>query len=142
MVPGSIGVPSCGPEVNIRCKDDTVIEMRRIMTLVEAESSNLLRDLVVRLDGLLTGRPVEAARNAQQRSYLFADPITFVMEIGQDAYYLADGGYSRLMADEEGVRGLSSVSRQEVKDRWHDPDVQKIVQDLDQLLRDAIDNAS
>lgn len=94
--------------------------------------------MVATLDGLLTGKPAEAMRNAYQRAYLFGDPATFIAEVSQDAYYLADGGYSRLLVNDEGeVRGLSSVSRQPVKDRWQDADVQSAVQELAALLRNA-----
>lgn len=108
--------------------------MREWINLVETDLH--LRDVVAKLDGLLTGKPAEAMRNAHQRTYLFSDPATFAAEVSQDAYYLADGGYSRLMVNDEGeVRGLSQVSRQQVKDRWHDADVQALVRELAILLR-------
>ena len=40
-----------------------------------------------------------------------------------DAYYLSDGGYSRLMFLEEGDVRLSSVSREAVARKWNDPAV-------------------
>lgn len=96
-----------------------------------------LQETVARLDGLLTGKVQEALRNAKQRDYMFADITTFIAEVSSDAYYLADGGYSRLMIDYDGVvRGLSQVSLAAVKARWADPAVQAMVARLQTLLNE------
>ena len=110
-----------------------------LIDLFETTIANRLRDLIVSLDGLLTQKPEEAKRNAEQRHKIFSDPITFLEYVSRDAYYLADGGYSRLMInDDEGVRGLSGVSLPGVKARWNEPEVQRIVQELNELFKNAL----
>ena len=97
-----------------------------------------LRDLVVELDGLLTGKPVDAARNAAHRSNLFVDPVTFVTEVASSPYHIADGGFSRLLIGDVGqVAGLDSVSLAGPKARWPDGDVQAVVSRLASVLSEA-----
>jgi hypothetical protein len=101
-----------------------------------------LQKLVAELDGMLTGRAAEAAFNAGQMGYMFADAITFVAEVSSNTYYLADGGYSRLLIGDEGhVLGLDSVSLAAVKARWSDKDVIDAAGRLEALLRAAVTKA-
>ncbi len=71
------------------------------------------------LDAFLTGktgRDVEhTARNSSIKT-----PDDLLFGHGDRAYYLSDGGYSRIMAtmDDTGTIFLTSNSRDEVKDRW------------------------
>jgi hypothetical protein len=96
-----------------------------------------LAEAVIVLDMALTGRrEADARQAARSQARLLADPIGFA--ISSDGYYLSDGGYSRLLADEEGNLRLSGVSRDAVKGRWRDPDVREIAGRVEDSLRAAI----
>lgn len=83
---------------------------------------SILVKAVSDLDAALTGKPADAARNAAQQRGRFGDPQALM----SDAYYLADGGFSRLVFLEEGEIRLSGVSRPEVVARWHEPEIQSL----------------
>lgn len=83
------------------------------------------RDLIVRLDALLTGKSLsEAERTALAQQTRLADPIAFVTASSRE-YQLSDGGYSRLCASEEGELWLTSNSREQVKAAWNSYDVRE-----------------
>lgn len=108
--------------------------------IVENADGLTLENLVVSLDHLLTGKDeIETARTAaQQRRHLNAEAFLTM----NDAYYLSDGGYSRIKADEEtGRLVLSGVSRQDVIQKWHDPAVQAVKLRIEALLRDFLQEA-
>lgn len=94
-----------------------------------------LKTMLVRLDMALTGKDkATAEQSARNQARVLADPEAF-LTMG-DAYYLSDGGYSRVKAsDETGRLVLLSQSRQEVKDRWQTSTVQREVKDIEDALR-------
>ena len=104
-----------------------------------------LEDLIIKIDIALTGRSEhEAKSTASRQRHLIEDPALF-SEIS-DAYYLSDGGYSRILwnhygetAGEYGQFSLSSVSTEKAKDKWHnDPDVQNLKKEIQGLVESAI----
>ncbi len=98
-----------------------------------------LREFVIRLDSLLTGKGDDARRNAAQQHYFFTDVPTFVERLMTGSYYLSDGGYSRLVGDDErGIVGLASVSRDQVKARWDDLEVQSLVSEVNSILTELL----
>lgn len=115
--------------------------MRRFINMIlMMEADDHLRDLVIRLDGLLTDRPEAAASNARQQAYLFDDSMSFLEKVSSRTYYLADGGYSRLLINDEGdVVGIDAISRKDVKQRWNDPEVQQVAHELSNYLKASLD---
>lgn len=88
-------------------------------------SADSLREVMIALDTALTGKSEkDAAHMALNQSAFFDNPERFLESGG---YYLSDGGYSRVFfdPDTETFR-LSGVSRDQVKARWHEADVQVI----------------
>lgn len=88
-------------------------------------NTDTIRDLLISLDRALTGKDeTTAAHAARNQDSFFTDPTRFLESGG---YYLSDGGYSRVFYDPESESfQLSSVSRDEVKARWREADVQAI----------------
>jgi hypothetical protein len=72
---------------------------------------------MVALDMALTGRSEpDCVHMAHGQAAMFEEPERF---LASDGYYLSDGGYSRVLFDEEaGTFRLSQVSRDAVKARW------------------------
>jgi len=107
----------------------------------------MLIDLIVQMDAQLTGRPEEAARNAMQQWKRLADAVEFV-ETGEE-YYLADGGFSRVVfrrtfeGDLDGqVRGrLTDNSRPLMKQAWQLPGVQALVRRIEAYLDEEVRGA-
>lgn len=96
-------------------------------------SNDSLRDVMIALDMALTGKPEkDAAHMARNQSAFFENPERFLESGG---YYLSDGGYSRVFfdPDTEAFR-LSGVSRDQVKARWLEADVQVLVTRAAQTL--------
>ncbi len=91
------------------------------------------------LDAALTGnRWREVEQMARQQARLLEDPTHFAAM--SDAYYLSDGGYSRLIwvwQEEPERLGLSGVSRQEVKDAW--PRCKGLIADVEDEIREAVE---
>lgn len=93
-----------------------------------------LRDLLVRMDCILTGRPEKDAMHmARNQAHFFDDPTTFLSSSRE--YYLSDGGYSRLIFDElaEGFR-LTSNSRDPVKQVWQAGTVKDLAEEAARIL--------
>jgi len=101
---------------------------------------NDLRELVIQLDCLLTGKPRrDAEQTARHQAHLFTDAVTFILDVQSNSYYLSDGGYSRLVCNEDqGIYGVSFVSTDAVKARWNEPEVQIIVTAANVILLTAI----
>ena len=97
--------------------------------------------LFIDIDSLLTGKPDDAASTAQQQRHKLADPVDL---FACDGYYLSDGGYSRLIAQEgdedpsDCKLYLSGVSRDAVKARWNDRDVIIIRRQIETVLSAAV----
>lgn len=92
-----------------------------------------LRELLIKIDCVLTGKPEQdAAHMARNQSAFFDDASRFVTS---REYYLSDGGYSRLQFDEiaEEFR-LSSNSRDQVKAVWHSGAAKDLVAEASQIL--------
>lgn len=71
---------------------------------------------MARLDAALTlASWKDVAHTARDND---ADVERFVYGCGDRAYYLSDGGYSRICCNLDGKLFLTSNSRNEVKDRW------------------------
>jgi hypothetical protein len=106
--------------------------------VTEGFAQSDLRDTVIRLDMLLTGKSQgDAERTARNQARLLTSPEPFLTT--NDAYYLSDGGYSRVKANEEtGRLALLSQSRAEVKARWTQPEVRRAIQAVEQVLRDFL----
>jgi hypothetical protein len=102
------------------------------------EGEQRLVDLLPQLDHLLTGNPMAKTIAMARQQPNLLDPLELIMD--NDAYYLSDGGYSRVLVRDVAL-GLSGVSRAEVKARWHDPAVQHVVQQINLILRAAYDDA-
>lgn len=121
-------------------ENDDMNEMRRWKTIVEADVTQILPSLMVELDHLLTGRNQKETSLTAARQRAVLDPEALMTT--PDGYYLSDGGYSRIRADDStGELLLSGVSRDQVKGRWNDADVialrTQIEDELKQVLRDA-----
>jgi len=87
---------------------------------------------LILLDAALTDKPWnEVAHRAYQKQWTTEKWI-------DDIYYLSDGGYSRIVLDEEtGKIFLASESLNRPKDLW--PLMQKIVREIEQIIqRDLI----
>lgn len=99
--------------------------------LVEGEDARLA-DLLPLLDHLLTGRPLAQTRHMARQQQRLLDPLELLFD--NDAYYLSDGGYSRVLVNADSQLALSGVSRSAVKERWNDPAVQHIVGQINLIL--------
>jgi hypothetical protein len=99
--------------------------------LVEAEHPRLA-DLLPELDHLLTGNPLAQSRQMARQQQRLLDPLELLTD--NDAYYLSDGGYSRVLVNADSRLALSGVSRTAVKQRWNDAAVQHIVRQIDLIL--------
>lgn len=97
-----------------------------------------MRDLVVELDTLIVGDPRGAVEQACQQGWKFADPVSFICST-ERAYYLSDGGHSRLVFDDDGGVDLSGVSTARVKARWRDPDVVAAANRLRDHMRSLVE---
>jgi hypothetical protein len=96
-----------------------------------------LLPLVARLDSLLTGRPETETLVTANRQQHLLDPEAFLTM--SDAYYLSDGGYSRILADDEtGRLRLSGVSRREVAEMWDTVAVRDARARVEAILRDRL----
>lgn len=103
------------------------------MTLQELlESEQRLANLLPQLDHLLTGKSMSEVMHTARQQQRLLDPLELLVD--DDAYYLSDGGYSRVLVHYTEMK-LSGVSRAEVKARWHDPAVQSLVQQINAILR-------
>lgn len=95
-----------------------------------------LKELVVRLDTLLVGKPEAAEQAARQQAHRLSDPVSFA--VGGE-YYLSDGGYSRIVFHElSGRLSLTSNSRDAVKAQWDVQEVQDAVVAIESIVRNAI----
>ncbi|MGY3581537.1 hypothetical protein ACVIGB_000391 [Bradyrhizobium sp. USDA 4341] len=96
-------------------------------------TADRLRELLIRIDCTLTGRPVsDAAHMAHNQASFFEDLTKFVTS---REYYLSDGGYSRLLFDEiEEKFRLSSNSRDQIKAVWKSGAVEDLVAEAAQIL--------
>lgn len=93
-----------------------------------------LRDLFIRMDCILTGKPEQdAVHMARNQSHFFDDPSSFLSSSGE--YYLSDGGYSRLIFSEvsEEFR-LTSNSRNAVKQVWQTRVVKNLAEEAARIL--------
>jgi hypothetical protein len=103
-----------------------------------------LFEMLIRIDIALAGNAEhDAAHAVRSQSRIAEDPIAFASD--SDAYYLSDGGYSRLIWSweerfgEQGGLALSAVSRDTVKERWHaDPEVRRLAGAIQDLVREAL----
>jgi hypothetical protein len=97
------------------------------------QSSDRLRELLIQIDCIVTGRPAkDAEHTARNQVSYFEDTIKFLTS---GEYYLSDGGYSRLMLDElAGDFRLSSNSRDQVKAVWHSGAAKELVAEASRIL--------
>lgn len=101
------------------------------------KASVRLRELLVQIDSILTGRPTKDAEHmARSQSSFFEDMTRFLTT---REYYLSDGGYSRLLFDEiaEEFR-LSSNSRDQVKVTWQSGEVKELVAEASRILMTSL----
>lgn len=82
------------------------------------------------LDALLTGRDPRDGRG---------DPNTMIVIerfAARDLYYLSDGGYSRIGLNDETLRiHLTDNSRDPVKARWDNEDIQRVRRRIEATVR-------
>jgi hypothetical protein len=75
-----------------------------------------LQFLLAKLDHALTGKRWKDCFHTARNQHVDFDSLT---SGGDCAYYLSDGGYSRLVVSSQDYRlFLTSNSRKQVKDRW------------------------
>lgn len=72
---------------------------------------------MARLDETLTGKSEQRTEHTASNQAETVEAWYFGLE---RAWYLSDGGYSRVCCEENGRLFLASVSRDEVKARWTD----------------------
>lgn len=90
------------------------------------------------LDAMLTGKNPLTGRGGMAMPLV---PLEDFIEGASSAiYYMSDGGYSRLRVH-DGVLRLTSDSRQEVKDRWHDLHIQSLRQRINAHIKRLLDNS-
>jgi hypothetical protein len=83
-----------------------------------------LKNLLIRLDMALTGKPENACASTARQQEHMTTPLAF--HENNDAFYLSDGGLSRVLwvqTSSEGPYGgigISGVSRKEVVEKWRD----------------------
>ena len=104
-----------------------------------------LRLLVINLDMALTGKERRHCEHTMRNSSI-KDENGWLFG-SKRAYYLSDGGYSRVCADiqdraDGGYRPalfLANVSRDEVFERWNTPEAQRLVAAIKAHLQAYID---
>ena len=80
------------------------------------------------LDALLTGKDPRSGRGDPDK---LIDTAKF---INGEAYYLSDGGYSRLHCNYRGELFLGSESRDQVKVKWDNHAVQTTVYRIQKII--------
>ena len=100
-----------------------------------ADLSPLLKKFAY-LDQLLTN---SEPRTAEQQAYQYKDKFDFsnednVFEVlfNNFIYYLSDGGYSRIVINDDGTLRLTYNSTDRVKSKWDDPDAQDFVHAIEE----------
>lgn len=94
-----------------------------------------LRTAILALDRLLTGKTdAEVEHNARNQTGYFADPLDCLSR----EYYLSDGGYSRIVINDEAKVRLTSNSLDRVKERWTSKDAQKLVSEIERIFAELI----
>ena len=91
---------------------------------------------IIALDMVLTGKSRHVAEHTMRnQAHRAGDPLAF---IDGGEYYLSDGGYSRVVGNDEGALFLTSNSRQEVKDAWKMPGAQKLAEEIKAAIVAAV----
>jgi len=104
----------------------------------DLSQTNEFAELFIRLDMALTGKErTQAERTASHSRHVLTDPITYVTS-NEREYYLSDGGYSRIVANDEGKVWVTSNSLQRVKDAWNTPEAQELASLIGKAITDAV----
>lgn len=94
-----------------------------------------LRTAIIALDRLLTGKTdAEIEHTARNQPAFFADPLNFLFR----EYYLSDGGYSRIVLNDEAKLRLTSNSLDRAKERWASAEAQKLASEIESLFAELI----
>lgn len=107
-----------------------------------AANDLVLAELMERLNVALTGKSVEWVRD----HFAFRRTVEEFF-FGDSIYYLADGGYSRVVWYDNGGNGggelvLTSESLDKPKARWTDSDVVDLRNQIEKIMREWIRAAS
>jgi hypothetical protein len=93
--------------------------------------------MMFRLDAALTGKPNQTVLNTI-RNQEFKTALDWVL--AHREWYLSDGGYSRLVADEEANIWVTSNSLERVKQNWALCD--ELIAEVRAEIKRAIDEAT
>lgn len=99
----------------------------------EVELTDLLRKMA-KLDSVLTGKNWQTVtQQAWHYRDKFKDPeYMFSFVYGSDIYYLSDGGYSRVVVDDQsGKLFPTSNSLDRVKNNWKTDEAQVVIKDIE-----------
>ena len=86
----------------------------------------MIRDLMIQLDMALTGKARHVAEHTASGQGF--DPVEHRI------YYLSDGGYSRVVVNDDCQLSLTSSSLDRVKQAWSQPDVQTLIAAISNAL--------